>query len=251
MTVLGSPGPEGDNAEYWRDLAEEARRREQAEILTKSQQTRRAHEIAREKADNAFDAWSAAVVRRDRQRRMVGLVLAAVGAVAGLLLLFWASRVHGFWDALGTAMLVTATVEAAARLVGKMISTTEGRVSDEWRSYLTQISTDVSAISADLMNESMERAASKEDAKYVADAKLKASLADGYDRTMAKPSRSPTDERLLESITRTMAAVPSVPDSYYYSARADLLAGRERDRLRRLVHDADPDSSGGPHEDAE
>jgi hypothetical protein len=246
MGVIVSPEPERDS-EYWRNLADEAHQRERAERQTRSDQARRAADAAREKTRHALETWSAAVEARDRRRRIAGLSIAGTGGVAGLLLLFWASRLHGFWeklwDGLGTAMLVAATVEVAARIVGKMIRSTQGKVDDDWGVYLKEIGDNVSAISTDLMLASLEREGAEADARDFENAKQKALLTERHDRMMATPSKTPADQRILESIARTLAAIPEVPDSYYYRARADLNSDKEREQLRHRIQNGNPDSN--------
>ncbi|UYY81965.1 hypothetical protein OIT41_02490 [Arthrobacter sp. YA7-1] len=73
--------------------------------------------------------WSQAVEKRNKRGRNVGLTPSAFGAAIGLLLLWVAGNTEGFperlTDALGTAMLVGATIEVAARIIRKLINTAQ------------------------------------------------------------------------------------------------------------------------------
>jgi hypothetical protein len=209
----------------------------------RSEQTKRARDVAREKTEQALNAWSAAVESRDRRRKNIGLMLAAVGAVVGVLLLFWASRTHGFWeklfDGLGEAMLVAATVEVAARIVRRMINAPKSREQEDWRAYLNLIGDDVSAISTDLALASIEQEAARLSASDRKASEQKAHWEDRRDAYMAHPTKSPTDEKFIQIYTRLLDALPPVPGSHYYRARAELETDKAIEMLRRRKEQSD------------
>ena len=247
MSVVVPPGPEERDAGYWYVKADEAEQRELAETQRKFDEAKRTRDAERVKTEQALRTWSSAVEARDKRRRNIGLMLAGVGAVVGVLLLFWASRTHGFWEnlwvALGEAMLVAATVEVAARIVRKMINAPQSRVEEDWRAYLKRINDNVGAISTDLALESVEREAAKLSAGDRNTAEQKALWEDRREAYGSLPSRSPTDERFLQIYTELLTALPAIPDSHYYRARAELETERETERINRLLQGGKSDET--------
>jgi hypothetical protein len=243
------PGSEEDDPAYWRGKEREAQGQEDKEKSEAREEAKRASDAVHEKTEQALLAWSNAVEKRNKLRRNVGLTLAAIGTVAGLLLLWVAGHNSGFpeklTEALGTAMLVAATVEVAARIIRKLIKANQKDVDTEIATYLKQIDHDVVAIHNDLMEQSLERQAERLATKTAQTAKFKASLADRRDRILRKSSRSALEQSNLRSIERILAMLPAVRDSDYYGARADLLEDRKMKQIEHQLKQIEHQPQGG------
>lgn len=239
-------GPETQDSDYWAAKAIAAREQELSQVEERTKEIKEAGQARSKKAKEQLNDWTAAVEMRDKRRRNIGLTLAGVGVLAGILLLFWASRLQlgsfpeKILDGLGTAMLVAATVEVAARLIRNLVSVRQRKAEEDRDKYLQWIRDDVTKIGTDLEVQLIKREAAELDAQDAENARRKAFWEDARDKRMAPPSMRPAEESVLQVVNGMLETIPPVPDSYYYSAKADLQHDREMKELRRHLGGGKP-----------